>query len=270
MKALPELRERPTWATAEDIIAQKFAGDAVAGLPIYVRLQNVITHLVNEQALPVNSQLPPDQRLTSLLGISLGTVQKALGNLAALGWVRREQGNGTFIAEPRQPLVGSWHLRFRDPATDERLPVYSKLLARRRIDGLPRLRRELGDDPAGYIEIERLFDVDGRFPCHGRLYLGAERFGRLMDYPRAALEDANLKNVFADEFAAPTLAVRERMRAIALDSEIAAHLGENTGAAGMQFEVVAFTTGGVALSFQEIIIPATNCPLDITPLRQGS
>jgi len=266
MKSALKLRDIPPWADAEDVIAQTFAGDAVAGMPIYLRLQNAITRLVNERTLPVNSQLPPDQRLTALLGISLGTVQKALGNLAALGWVRREQGNGTFIAEPRQPLVGSWHFRFRDPRTDERLPVYSKLLARRKIARLPVLRRELGDDPEGYVEI----DIGGRFPCHGRLYLGAGRFARLLDYPRASLEDANLKNIFADAFDAPTLAVRERMRAMPLEAAVAAHLGESVGAAAMQLEVVAFTTGGTPLSFQEILIPATNCPLDITPLRPAA
>lgn len=262
-----DFREAPPWAESEAAIARRFASGAMAGMPIYLQVQNAIIHLVREQVLPTNSQLPPDHRLTTLLGISLGTVQKALSNLASLGWVRREHGRGTFVAGPRQPLAGSWHFRFRDPKTDEVLPVFSKLLGRQMVESTLALRRELGEDPAGYLMIERLFDIGGRFACHGRLYLGAGRFGRLLDYPRAQLEDINLKEIFAEDFDSPTLSVRERVRAITLDAEIAGYLGESVGAAAMRIDILAFTTGSAPLSFQQIHIPVTTCPLEITPLR---
>lgn len=265
MTSEPGSGELPEWAEAA--ITRGFALDAVDGLPIYLQLQHVIARLVRDRALPVNSQLPPDHRLAALLGISLGTVQKALGNLAAQGCIRREHGRGTFVAAPRQALTGAWHFRFHDPDSDEPLPVYSLLLGRRVAGASPALARALGEDPAGYVEIERLFDIGGRFLCHARLRLGATRFSRLLDYPRERLENVNLKDVFAEDFLAPTLAVRERIRATRLDPEIAGHLGESAGVAAMRLDVLACGAGDAPLSFQEIHIPVTTCALDITPLR---
>ncbi len=107
----------------EAMIVRHFAGDSADGVPIYLQCQNAIRRLVQDHSLAVGAQLPSDTRLASLLGVSLGTIQKALGNLANQGWVRREHGRGTFIAAPRRALAGSWHFRFRDPDTGERLPV---------------------------------------------------------------------------------------------------------------------------------------------------
>lgn len=259
-------REAP-WAEAEAVIARRFAQEAVIGVPIYLQLQNTLLHLAREQILSGESQLPPDQRLSSLLGISLGTVQKALGNLALQGWVRREHGRGTFIAVPRQPVEGLWHFRFRDPETGAPLPVYAKLLRREAAAGSAMLRRRLGDDPAGFVEIERLISVDGRFSCHSRFFLGATRFGRILELPRAAVEDVNLKALLATEFAAPTLSVEELAHAMALDAELAAHLDAERGAPALRLEVLARTTGHAALSFQVIHVPMTSCPLDLSPLR---
>jgi GntR family transcriptional regulator len=209
--------------------------------------------------------LPSDTRLSALLGISLGTIQKALGNLANQGWIRREHGRGTFIAAPRPALAGAWHFRFRDPDNGERLPVYSKLLARRSGPAPAMVANAIGGDASGYVEIVRLFDIGGHFFCFGRLWLSARRFARLLDYPAERLENVNLKDIFAAEFDAPTISVAEQIRATPLDSEIAGHLHQSAGAPAMRLEVTALTRNAAPFSFQEIFIPATDYALDITP-----
>jgi GntR family transcriptional regulator len=264
MSAMAETKVTERNAT-EALIMEHFSADAVAGMPIYLQCQNSIRRLVQEHALADGTQLPSDTRLAALLGVSLGTIQKALGNLANQGWVRREHGRGTFIAAPRRALVGAWHFRFRDPDSGERLPVYSRILKCRNVKGSPEILRAIGNDPNGYVEITRLFDISGRLACFGRLWLGARRFGRLLEFPAQRLEDVNLKDIFAAEFDAPTVAVRERIFATALEPDIARHLGESANAPGMRLEVVAYTRGSAPFSFQEIFIPSSEYPLDITP-----
>jgi DNA-binding GntR family transcriptional regulator len=260
--AEPKISERNE---TEALIARHFSADSADGVPIYLQCQNAIRRLVQDHALAVGAQLPSDTRLAALLGVSLGTIQKALGNLASQGWVRREHGRGTFIAAPRRALMGAWHFRFRDPDTGERLPVYSRVLKCRNSKGSPDILRAIGNDPSGYVEITRLFDISGRLVCFGRLSLGARRFGRLLDFPASRLEDVNLKDIFAAEFDAPTVAVRERICATGLEPDIARHLGESANAPAMRLEVVAYTRGGAPFSFQEIFIPSSEYPLDITP-----
>lgn len=251
----------------EAAIARAFAQGGVAGVPIYLQFQNAIRRLVQEEILPLGAQMPSDTRLAGLLGISLGTIQKALGNLANQGWVRREHGRGTFIASPRPALAGAWHFRFRAPETGERLPVYSKLLARRSGAAPAMVAEALGDDASGFVEIARLFDIGGRFFCFARLWLGARRFARLLDYPAERLENVNLKDIFAADFDAPTISVAEHIRATSLDPEIARHLCQAAHAPAMRLEVTGYTRNAAPFSFQEIFIPATDCVLDISPSR---
>jgi DNA-binding GntR family transcriptional regulator len=249
-------------ATISAAFMQAFA----PGLPRYLQLQNAIIGLIRSGELRAGAQLPPDQQLTGALDVSLGTVQKAFAGLATDGWISREQGRGTFIAKPRQPVTELWHYRFRDPDSDAMLPVYSRLLKRRHVAADERVRRALGEDPKGFIEIERLVDIGGKFTCYSELYLPASRFSRILEIPITAIESVNLKKLFADEFSAPTISVEQSIRACQFEPDVAKLTGKPKHACGMVLEATAFTYGRAAISFQRIHIPQSDCPLDVSPL----
>jgi GntR family transcriptional regulator len=247
-------------------IAAAFTQSFVLGVPRYLQLQNAITQLIRAGDLRPGAQLPPDQQLTGALDVSLGTVQKAFSGLATDGWISREHGRGTFIAQPRRPVAELWHYRFRDPQNDTMLPVYSRLLKRRKVKGDDRQRRALGDDPLGYIEIERLIDIGGKFNCYSELYLAAGRFAGMLELPVTAFDSANLKRVFAEQFGAPTISVDQFVRAGELKPEVARLVGAPTRVCGMVLEVTAHTYGRAPISFQRIQIPASDYPLDVSPI----
>jgi GntR family transcriptional regulator len=247
-------------------IAAAFMQAFAPGLPRYLQLQNAIIRLIQSGELRAGAQLPPDQQLTGALDVSLGTVQKAFAGLASDGWISREHGRGTFIAQPRQPVTELWHYRFRDSEGDAMLPVYSRLLKRRHVAADERVRRSLGEDPKGFIEIERLVDIGGKFTCYSELYLPAGRFSRILEIPITAIESVNLKKLFADEFGAPTISVEQSIRACRLEPDVAKLIGQPKRACGMVLEATAFTYGRAAISFQRIHIPQSDCPLDVSPM----
>jgi GntR family transcriptional regulator len=247
-------------------IAAAFVETFSPGVPRYLQLQNAIIRLIQSAELRPGAQLPPDQQLTGALDVSLGTVQKAFSGLASDGWISREHGRGTFIAQPRQPVTELWHYRFRDPQSNAMLPVYSRLLKRRKVKGDERLRGALGDDPLGYIDIERLIDIGGKFACYSEIYLPATRFSRILGLPVTAFDSVNLKKLFAEEFGAPTISVEQFIRAGNLTPEIAHLIQAPKRACGMLLEVTAFSYGRAPISFQRIHIPASDYPLDISPI----
>lgn len=247
-------------------IAAAFMQAFAPGLPRYLQLQNAIIRLIQSGELRAGAQLPPDQQLTGALDVSLGTVQKAFAGLASDGWISREHGRGTFIAQPRQPVTELWHYRFRDSEGDAMLPVYSRLLKRRHVAADERVRRSLDEDPKGFIEIERLVDIGGKFTCYSELYLPAGRFSRILEIPITAIESVNLKKLFADEFGAPTISVEQSIRACQLEPDVAKLIGQPKRACGMVLEATAFTYGRAAISFQRIHIPQSDCPLDVSPM----
>lgn len=232
----------------------------------YAQLRNAVAALVAENLLPPGAQLPPEQRLASTLGISLGTVQKALSRLTEEGWIVREHGRGTFVAQPRRPVQEMWHFRFLDPQTDELLPVYSRLISRRLVSDSSELSDRIGPDDAGYVEIERRMDIGGKFTCHSRMYLGASRFSGLLDLPAAVFEDVNLKQVLAQSFAAPTIAATQHLRIERISPDVAARLALPRTTTGVVLDVVTHTHGRSPLSYQRIFVPKSRYVLDVTSL----
>ena len=68
---------------------------------LYEKTIAFVLQYVDEHKLGAGDQLPTESQLSSLAGVSLVTVRRALSELSAQGVVRREQGRGTFVARPR-------------------------------------------------------------------------------------------------------------------------------------------------------------------------
>jgi GntR family transcriptional regulator len=68
---------------------------------LYEKTIVFVLQYIDEQKLREGDQLPTEAQISSLAGVSLVTVRRALSELSAQGVVRREQGRGTFVARPR-------------------------------------------------------------------------------------------------------------------------------------------------------------------------
>ncbi len=70
-------------------------------MPLYERTMSFILQYVDEQELEEGDKIPTESTLSSMAGVSMVTVRRALAELASQGIVRREQGRGTFLNRPR-------------------------------------------------------------------------------------------------------------------------------------------------------------------------
>jgi DNA-binding GntR family transcriptional regulator len=68
-----------------ETLSAALAGATLRGLPKHLQLSTAIVDLVRSGSLEVGDQIPPEQQLSQYLGMSLGTVQKALNRLAIDG-----------------------------------------------------------------------------------------------------------------------------------------------------------------------------------------
>ncbi len=69
-----------------------------ANIPAYKIVQNGILSIIQQQKLSTGDPLPSEKVLAEQHKVSIGTVKKALGELAAQGHLYRQQGRGTFVA----------------------------------------------------------------------------------------------------------------------------------------------------------------------------
>ena len=70
-------------------------------LPLYHQLKTIILREIEAGRWPPDAQLPSEDELARRFKVSKITVRQALRDLAAEGFIRREQGRGTFVERRR-------------------------------------------------------------------------------------------------------------------------------------------------------------------------
>lgn len=66
-------------------------------LPLYLRASELLTREIAAGHWQKGERLPTEAELAKLLGMAVGTVRKALAELAARGLLERRQGSGTYV-----------------------------------------------------------------------------------------------------------------------------------------------------------------------------
>ncbi|MCL6516045.1 GntR family transcriptional regulator, partial [Alicyclobacillus sp.] len=74
-----------------------------AGIPLYRQIEEYIRNQIESGAWSPGTQIPTEQMLCEQFRVSRITVVKALSRLANEGWIRKEQGRGTFVTASWMP-----------------------------------------------------------------------------------------------------------------------------------------------------------------------
>ncbi len=207
---------------------------------------------IESGSLRGGDRLPSEEQLASRLGVSVGTVQKALAQLATSGIVSREHGRGTFVSGSRIGPADVNYLRFRD-ADGEEISHFVRLLSVRRESRRGPWSAFLGDD-ADCIRITRTISVGGRFKLHGEFWLRKPDFARLDGVDARSLE-SNLRVLLGQQLALPTLGVDQSIRFERLPSRIAARIGHEPQAKAFVMEIRGRTLRDRPLFFQRVCAP---------------
>lgn len=69
-----------------------------SGVPLYAQVSEILLQRILDGEWPSGTSLPAEPELCAEFGVARGTLRQALGNLESLGYLRRERGRGTFVA----------------------------------------------------------------------------------------------------------------------------------------------------------------------------
>ena len=69
-------------------------------LPIYVQTAEMLIREIAAGRLLEGERLPPERQMSEDLGISVGTLRKALADLTGKGYLERVQGSGNYVRHP--------------------------------------------------------------------------------------------------------------------------------------------------------------------------
>jgi GntR family transcriptional regulator len=82
--------------------------------PLYKQVYDLLTARLVEGYWKPSQLLPSEMMLAEELGVSQGTVRKALNQMVAEKMLQRQQGKGTFVAEHTQESDLFRFFRLRD------------------------------------------------------------------------------------------------------------------------------------------------------------
>lgn len=113
-------------------------------IPLHYQLSELLNQEIEAGRWKVGEQIPVEEELCSHFSLSRTTVRKALDALVNTGLLQREQGRGTFVAEPKlvEGLVNR-PVGFFDDMAERGIHVVSHILELREIKPPPTVAREL-------------------------------------------------------------------------------------------------------------------------------
>jgi GntR family transcriptional regulator len=217
--------------------------------PLYAQVKELLIRRLVEGRWRPGDALPSETSLAAELGVSQGTVRKALDEMAAVNLLERRQGKGTFVARHsrHRALFHFFHIVGEDGRKE--LPS-SRILGlrtraatreeRRRLDLAPKARvhwmlrlRTIGGAP---VLLERIAIPEALFPGLA-LPVGEE------------LPD-ELYETYEQRFGVTIARAAERLRAVAAGAEEARHLQVPPGAPLLEIDRIALALDGVAAEWR--------------------
>lgn len=94
--------------------------DRALPIPLYHQFKTILLGRIKRGELRPEDRLPSEEELADHYGVSKATIRQALSELAIAGFVRREQGRGTFVSGeivnvgPRELTSFTHEMRKRD------------------------------------------------------------------------------------------------------------------------------------------------------------
>lgn len=243
---------------------KRYGKPGLPGLPKYAQLRETLYAAIKAGHWKPGARLPAESDLTRLTRFSLGTVQRALRELAESGVVVRSQGSGTYVSEGRAAIDAPLHLRFRGGEGEPTyLPLYPKVLSRGRVDEPGRWSEWLGAG-SNIVRINRKLSVNGEFIVFNRFYLNADVFPDIARRPLASLDGANLKQLLGDAVNMPIVDAEQHVSLVKFGPDACSATGVKAGTRGLLLESAANAGRGNPIYFLESFIPPNNRRLEVS------
>lgn len=227
-----------------------FALDQHTSKPLYEQVGDVIRRRLVENDYRPGTPLPSEIQLARELGVSQGTVRKAINDLVAEHILYRRQGLGTFVSEHTEHrLLFVYFNIARDDGT--RMLPKSDVRSFRRHTANREERQKL-DLPSGakVYRVERLRHFDDNAVMVEYLSIPSETFPDLGG--NEPLPD-HLYRHYQSEYGVTVAKAREELKAVAATTEQAGQLGLETGAPLLLIDRVVLTIQSLPVEWRRTL-----------------
>jgi GntR family transcriptional regulator len=215
--------------------------------PLYQQVYDFLVKQIAAGEWGPGESLPSEQALAGRLGVSQGTVRKALDALAADSLIDRRQGKGTYVAEHTQERALFRFFRMARPGGARVLPTSAGDVLKRRTARPAELARLALKAGAEVYDVNRVRLIDGvpavleRIVVPAALFPGLERHDPL---PNA------LYALYQREYGVNIVSAEEELRAEAARKDDCRRLKLAAGAPLLQIDRVAVSLEGTRVEWR--------------------
>jgi GntR family transcriptional regulator len=231
------------------------------GGPKYLQLSEAFASAIRTGAFKPGQRIPAESELCSRLPVSLGTLQKAMGRLAAAGLIVRNKRTGTFVAERKSQASEAFVYRFKEPASGRLQLPFVRVLSVQE----DRTRGPWRDllQVERCIRLDRLLWIENEPPAFTSVYFIFEHGKVLLDVPIEELHGSATHRVMADRFNLPSLRLEHRIGCRPLDARACQHLRIARGTVGTVWDVSDYSFDDRPILFQRLQLPLRHRPIEI-------
>lgn len=224
-----------------------------AGMPLYRVVKRSLLSAIESGSCPPGETLPSESEIASAMRVSIGTLRRAVDELAAEHILVRRQGRGTFVATHGTDrfLFQFFHIE-RSDGLREPPQVDLVSFERLRVDDEPAEALQLrAGDPV--IQIENRLRLQGGAVIYDRLTLPSILFKGLTE-KRFRERSGTIYQLYQVDFGITVLRAKERARASAADRNAVRVLSLPFGQPVMQVRRTALTFGDRPVEYRISII----------------
>ena len=208
--------------------------------PLYRQVKDILRQRIGDGVWQAGQIIPSEPELASDIGVSPGTVRKALDEMTAENLLVRKQGRGTFVTRHDDARILFQFFKLMPDEGECQFPD-SRIL---------HVKLEPADEAAAkllnvrkgnsLVLIERIRTIAGE-PCiFERILLPRTLFPEI---EKRELPN-NLYNLYSTEYGVTIAGASERLKAVAATRREANHLGVATGTPLLLINRVAQTVNG--------------------------
>ncbi|MCV0397970.1 MAG: GntR family transcriptional regulator [Rhizobiaceae bacterium] len=218
------------------------AGEAgFAYKPLYVQVRDSLVRRLIEGRWQPGQLIPSEIELAREVGVSQGTIRKALDAMTAENLLVRRQGRGTYVAEPEDGRMLFQFFRLTPDRGERAFPTSQVSdLSRSRANKAEREALEL-EDGSEVWRISRSRALEARPLISESITLPLIRFP---DFDRLEAVPNNVYLLYSQRWRVTIARAVEKLKAVTASPDDAAALGCNKGAPLLEIKRIALDLEG--------------------------
>jgi GntR family transcriptional regulator len=190
--------------------------------PLYIQVKDSLIRRLIDGVWQPGQIIPSETELAREIGVSQGTIRKALDTMTAENLLVRRQGRGTYVAEPAESRILFQYFRIV-PDSDEASFPDSRILRWSRAKATAAERKSLAlAEQSDVWRIARVRDLGGVPAIAETISLSAARFAGFDALP--AIPN-NIYRLYSEKWGITIARAREKLKAVAASRADAEALG---------------------------------------------